>query len=197
MLDSKPAHAPGMLGKTLSQHDGPPFLDIKLYRSTVSALQYVTLTQPNIAFVVNKACQFMANPTETHWLVVKRILRYLKDTSSYGLQLHQANSFDLQGYTYANWASCPDDRRSTNGYCLFLGPNLISWSLPKQRLVSHSSAESEYRGLASLTSEIIWVQSMLQELCLSPFVPPFVWCDNQSVAHLAANLVFNARSKHI
>ncbi|RVW36826.1 Retrovirus-related Pol polyprotein from transposon RE2 [Vitis vinifera] len=83
--------------RTLSQHDGPPFLDIKLYRSTVGALQYVILTQPNIAFVVNKAWQFMANPTGTHWLVVKRILRYLKDTSSYGLQLHQANSLDLQG----------------------------------------------------------------------------------------------------
>ena len=95
MLDSKPSHTLGMLGRTLSQHDGPPFLDIKAYRNTVSVFQYVTLTQPNIAFVVYKACQFMANPTETHWLTAKQILLYLKRTSCYGLQLHQANSFDL------------------------------------------------------------------------------------------------------
>ena len=152
MLDSKLAHTPGILGRTLSQHDGPPFLDIKLYHSTVGALQYVTLTRPDIAFVVNKACQFMTNPTETHWLVVKRILCYLKGTSSYGLQLHQAKSLDLYEYTNADWVSCLDDCRSTNEYCLFLGPNLISWSSTKQRLVSRNSAKSKYRGLASLTS---------------------------------------------
>ena len=192
MLDYKPTHTPRMLGRTLSQHDGPHFLDIKLYRSTIGALQYVTLTQSYIAFVVNRACQFMANPIETHWLVVKQILRYLKGTLSYGLQLHQANFLDLQGYTNADWASYTDDRRSTNGYCLFLGPNLISWSSTKQRLVSRSSAESKYRGLVSLTSKIIWVQSVLQELCLSPSTPPLVWYDNQSTAHLAANPAFHA-----
>ena len=105
MLDYKPTHTPRMLCRTLSQHDGPHFLDIKLYRSTIDALQYVTLTQPYIAFVVNRACQFMANPIETHWLIVKQILRYLKGTLSYGLQLHQANFLDLQGYTNADWAS--------------------------------------------------------------------------------------------
>ena len=192
MLDYKAAHTPRMLGRTLSQHDGPHFLDIKLYRSTIGALQYVTLTQSYIAFVVNRACQFMANPIETHWLVVKQILRYLKGTLSYGLQLHQANFLDLQGYTNADWASYPDDRRSTNGYCLFLGPNLISWSSTKQRLVSRSSTESKYRGLVSLTSKIIWVQSVLQELCLSPSTPPLVWYDNQSTDHLAANPAFHA-----
>ena len=192
MLDYKAAHTPRMLGRTLSQHDGPHFLDIKLYRSTIGALQDVTLTQSYIAFVVNRACQFMANPIETHWLVVKQILRYLKGTLSYGLQLHQANFLDLQGYTNADWASYPDDRRSTNGYCLFLGPNLISWSSTKQRLVSRSSTESKYRGLVSLTSKIIWVQSVLQELCLSPSTPPLVWYDNQSTDHLAANPAFHA-----
>ena len=97
MLDSKPAGMPGMLGKTLSQHDGALFLDTKLDCSTIGAFQYVTLTRPDIAFVVKNACQFMANPTEVHWLTVKRILRYLQGTSTYGLLLHQHNPLIFKG----------------------------------------------------------------------------------------------------
>ncbi|KAJ9678334.1 hypothetical protein PVL29_020488 [Vitis rotundifolia] len=170
MLDSKPATTPGLLGQMLSHLDGEPLSDATLYGSTVGALQYLTLTRLDISFAVNKACQFMAAPTTTHWLAVKRILRYLKGTLSYDIQMQQSTLLDIHGYTDANWASFPDDRRST---------------------------ESEYRALASTTSEIIWIQSVLQELCLSSSSPPLLWCDNKSAAHLAANLVFHARTKHI
>ena len=196
MEASKPAPTPGSLGRTLSQSDGVPLPDPSEYRRIVGALQYVTLTRPDIAFAVNKACQFMAKPSDVHWLAVKRILRYLKGTISLGLHFQTSTSMELQGYSDADWASCPDDRRSTSGYCVFLGSNLISWSSSKQRLVSKSSAESEYRGLVSLTAELVWIQSLLQELCL-PTSPPVLWCDNQSAAHLAANPVFHSRSKHI
>ncbi|RVW64436.1 Retrovirus-related Pol polyprotein from transposon RE1 [Vitis vinifera] len=196
METSKPAPTPGRLGRTLSQSDGVSLSDPLEYRRTVGALQYVTLTRPDIAFAVNKACQFMAKPSDVHWMAVKRILRYLKGTIHLGLHFQPAASMELQGYSDADWASCPDDRRSTSGYCVFLGSNLISWSSSKQRLVSKSSAESEYRGLVSLTAELVWIQSLLQELCL-PTSPPILWCDNQSAAHLAANPVFHSRSKHI
>ena len=196
METSKPAPTPGRLGRTLSQSDGMSLSDPSEYRRTVGALQYVTLTRPDIAFAVNKACQFMAKPSDVHWMAVKRILRYLKGTIHLGLHFQPAASMELQGYSDADWASCPDDRRSTSGYCVFLGSNLISWSSSKQRLVSKSSAESEYRGLVSLTAELVWIQSLLQELCL-PTSPPILWCDNQSAAHLAANPVFHSHSKHI
>ena len=145
-----------------------------LYRSTVGALQYVTITRPDLAFVVNKACQFMAHPTTTHWNAIKWILRYLKSTSSHGISLHASLSFELQGYTNADWASSPDDRHSTGGYYIFLGPNLISWSSTKQKVVSRSSAESEYQALVSITAEITWVQALLKELCISQTTVPLL-----------------------
>ncbi|RVW39002.1 Retrovirus-related Pol polyprotein from transposon RE1 [Vitis vinifera] len=196
METSKPTPTPACLDRTLSQSDGVSLSDPSEYRRTMGALQYVTLTRPDIAFAVNKACQFMAKPSDVHWMAIKRILRYLKGTIHLGLHFQPAASMELQGYSDADWASCPDDRRSTSSYRVFLGSNLISWSSSKQRLVSKSSAESKYRGLVSLTAELVWIQSLLQELCL-PTSPPILWCDNQSAAHLAANSVFHSRSKHI
>ena len=84
MVDTKLAHIPRVLGKTLSITNGDLFSDNHLYYSIVGALQYVTFICPDISFVVNKACLFMANPTSIHWLAVKRILRYLKGTSTHG-----------------------------------------------------------------------------------------------------------------
>ena len=80
MFDTKPTKTPGAVGKNLSKFDGDPMADVTHYRSVVGALQYVTLTRPDIAFAVNKACQFMQQPTTIHWLSLKRILRYLRGT---------------------------------------------------------------------------------------------------------------------
>ena len=115
MEDSKPAPTPGCLGCTLSQADGVPLSDPTEYRSVVGALQYVTVTRPDTAFVVNKTCQFMVHPTGVHWLAVKRILRYLKGSISHGLHFQSSSPLDLQGYSDADWASCPGDRHRTGG----------------------------------------------------------------------------------
>ena len=139
----------------------------------------------------------MSSPSNTHWLAVKRILRYLKGTAFYGLSMQLSSTLDIQTYTNADWASCPNDRRNTNGYCIFIGPNLVSWSSTKQKIVSTSNMESEYHGLAVAASEIAWIQSLLTELCLSLTTPPLLWHDNQSATHLDVNPVFHARTKHI
>jgi histone deacetylase 1/2 len=134
------------------------------YRSVVGGLQYLTLTRPDISFAVNKVCQFLSQPTDVHWEAVKRILRYVKGTLNTGLSFRKSSSTGISIFTDADWAGCVDDRRSTSGYVVFVGPNLISWSSKKQPIVSRSSTEAEYKALANGAAEAIWIESLLKEL---------------------------------
>ncbi|XP_021820576.1 uncharacterized protein LOC110762280 [Prunus avium] len=142
--------------------------------------------------------QFMGSPTDVHFEAVKRILRYLKGTLGYGLPIHLSPAPSLLvAYSDADWAGCPDTRRSTTGYCVFLGKTLISWSAKKQRTVSRSSAEAEYRALAHACADTIWIQSLLHELHFSLSKPVLLHCDNLSATYMAANPVFHSRTKHV
>jgi histone deacetylase 1/2 len=199
MDNCKPIGSPMVSSCRLSKFGTDTLTDATLYRSTVGALQYATLTRPDISFSVNKVCQFMAHPLESHWRAVKRILRYLKGTINHGLLLQPSTSsppFSLRAYSDADWATDQDDRRSTSGSCIFFGSNLVSWGSKKQPLVARSSTEAEYRSMANTTAELIWIQSLLQELCI-PYHPPTLLCDNLSAVSLAHNPVLHARTKHM
>jgi hypothetical protein len=174
MSEAKPVKTPMSTAHALTLLSGDTLIDPSPYRSLVSALQYLSLTQPDISFAVNKVSQFMHRPTSLHLQAVKRILRYLKFTISYGLFLRRSTSRTLHAYSDADWAGCLDDRKSTGGFCVFLGPNLISWSSHKQRIVARSSTESKYRTFATTTAELIWLQSLLRDLGIFlPSPPPF------------------------
>lgn len=124
MSGAKGISSPMVGGCKLSKHGSDYFTDAKLYRSIVGALQYATITRPEISYAVNKVCQFMSQPLETHWTAVKRILHYLKATVSHGLHLQPASSsfpLLLTGFSDADWVADPDDRCSTSGSCIYLG----------------------------------------------------------------------------
>ncbi|CAH9095526.1 unnamed protein product, partial [Cuscuta europaea] len=196
MADAKPISAPAEPASRL-QATGDPFSDPHLYRSIVGALQYVTITRPEISYSVNRVCQFMHKPTLTHWSAVKRILRYLKGTISNGLAFGKMRDSSLVTFTDAGWASDPDDCRSQHGFSVYYGGNLVSWSSRKQQVVSRSSTEAEYRAIAFAAAELIWIRQLLQEMG-TPFTPPpIILCDNLSATFLTANPVFHQRSKHI
>jgi hypothetical protein len=120
MHEAKPISSPMASSTSLSQFQGTPLSDPSSYRSTVGSLQYLSLTRPDIAFAVNKVCQFMTNPIDLHWSAMKRILRYLKHTSHHSLFLHKDSNFTIQAFSDANWVGSPDDRRSTSGIVCFL-----------------------------------------------------------------------------
>jgi hypothetical protein len=102
--------------------------DATNYRSVVDALQYLTLIRPDLAFPVKKVCQYLHSPTTEHWSVVKRILRYLKQSIPIGLKICKSNSLLVSGFSDVDWAGYLNDRSSTGGFAMFLGSNLISWS---------------------------------------------------------------------
>jgi histone deacetylase 1/2 len=111
MQHAKGVSTPMAATEKLSRQDGVALSsdDSTKYRSGVGALQYLTLTHLDISFSVNKVCQFLSALTDVHWTAVKRILRYLKQTQSFGLLLQKLSSMLLSGFANADWAGCPDD----------------------------------------------------------------------------------------
>ena len=110
----------------LSAIDGAPVEDATQYRSLAGALQYLTVTRPDLAYAVQQVCLFMHDPCEPHLAMLKRVLWYMKGTLSTGLHIGVGGINSLTAYSHADWAGCQESRRSTSGYCFFLGNNLVS-----------------------------------------------------------------------
>uniref|UniRef100_A0A803PBI7 Reverse transcriptase Ty1/copia-type domain-containing protein n=1 Tax=Cannabis sativa TaxID=3483 RepID=A0A803PBI7_CANSA len=195
--NTKPSVTPMTAGKPLSISNGTPLSQPTIFRIVIGALQYLSHTRPDISFAVNKLSQFIKQPTDVHWGATKRILRYLKGTMHHGLHIAPSVNLTLVGFSNADWACCPNDRKSVAGYCVYLGDSLISWSSKKQTVVARSSTESEYRALAHLAAELSWLQELLNELNFKCSSVPVIWCDNLSASALASNPIYHARTKHI
>ncbi|XP_031124191.1 uncharacterized protein LOC116026904 [Ipomoea triloba] len=103
------------------------------YRSLTEALKYLTITRPDLAFAVNQLCQHMHAPTISDWEQLKRVLSYVKGTVNVGLHIRKSPSRELHTLSDFDWAGCPQDHKSTSGYAMFLGSNLVSWVCKKQR----------------------------------------------------------------
>ncbi|KAK1432520.1 hypothetical protein QVD17_09417 [Tagetes erecta] len=196
LYDSKPIHTPLAPHESFSAM-GVPFSDPTLYRSLVGALQYLTIMRPDLSYAVNQLSQFLHSPTIDHYRAVKRLLRYVKGTLSFGLTYSRSHPPGIIGYSDADWARCLDTRRSTYGYSIFLGGNLVSWSAKKQPTVSRSSCESEYRAMANTAAELVWITHLLQELHALPPDRPTLLCDNKSALFMTQNPVSHKRAKHI
>ncbi|GJR02821.1 ribonuclease H-like domain-containing protein [Tanacetum coccineum] len=196
MVNCNPSRTPIDTESKLGS-DGDPVSDPTLYRSLAGSLQYLTFTRPDISYAVQQVCLYMHDPREPHFSALKRILRYVCGTLDYELQLFSSSTTDLVAYSDADWAGCPTTRRSTSGYCVFLGNNLLSWSSKRQPTLSRSSAEAEYRGVANVVAETCWLRNLLRELHTPLSSATLVYCDNVSAVYLSCNPVQHQRTKHI
>ncbi|XP_021309257.1 uncharacterized protein LOC110432770 [Sorghum bicolor] len=198
MMNCKPAATPIDTNAKLSSTAGAAVRDPSEYRSIAGALQYLTITRSDIAYVVQQACLHMHDPRDSHLAIVKRILRYVRGTTAYGLHLRGTTSTPtIIAYSDADWAGCPDTRRSTSGYCIYLGNALVSWSSKRQATVSRSSAEAEYRAAANAVAECIWLRQLLGELHINVPSATIAYCDNISAIYMSKNPVHHRRTKHI
>ncbi|KAI3772351.1 hypothetical protein L6452_03535 [Arctium lappa] len=197
MSSCNPAQTPVDTNSKLGASSGSPIDDSTLYRSLAGALQYLTFTRPDITYAVQQIYLHMHALRTTPMHALKRILRYIKGTISHGLHLTKSSLTSLISYTDADWGGCPDTRRSTSGYCVYLGDNLILWSSKRQTTLSRSSAEAEYRGVANVVSETCWLRNLLLELHYPLRRATIVYCDNVSAIYLSGNPVHHQRTKHI
>ena len=197
MTDCKPCSTPVDTNPKLSAAEGAPLVNGIDFRSLTGALQYLTFTRPDIAYAVQQVCLHMHDPREPHLAALKRILRYIRGTLHLGLLLRPSTQSDLLVYSDADWAGCPDTRKSTSGYAVFLGDNLVSWSSKRQNAVSRSSAEAEYRAIANAVAEVSWLRQLLVELHVPLRRTTLVYCDNISTVYMSSNPVQHQRTKHV
>jgi hypothetical protein len=133
MKDAKPIKTPMGTNGHLDLNMGGKSVDQKVYRSMIGSLLYLCASRPDIMLSVCMCARFQAVHKEVHLRAVKRILRYLVHTPKFGLWYPKGSTFDLIGYSDADWAGCKIDRKSTSGTCQFLGRSLPPWCLGLQR----------------------------------------------------------------
>jgi hypothetical protein len=196
MLGCRPLSTPINPNHKLCAESGDP-VNKETYQRLVGRLIYLCHTRPDISYAVSVVSRYMHDPRSGHLDVVYRILRYLKSSPGKGLMFKSHGHLNIEGYCDADWASCLDDRRSTSGYCVFVGGNLVSWRSKKQSVVSRSTAEAEYRAMSLVVSEMLWVKNLLSELNVLRKGPLRVWCDNISSINIANNPIQHDRTKHV
>jgi hypothetical protein len=196
MKDAKPIKTPMGTNGHLDLDTRGKFVDQMVYRSMIGSLLYLCASRSDIMLSVCMCARFQADPKEVHLRSVKRIMRYLVYTPKFGLWHPKGSTFDLIGYSDADWVGCKIDKKSTSGTCQFLGRSLVSWASKKQNSVAFSTAKVEYIVAGHCCTQLLWMRQTLRDYGYKLSKVPLL-CDNESAIRLADNPVEHSRTKHI
>ena len=139
----------------------------------------------------------MHAPKKSHFDAALHVVRYIKGQPGLGLLMSSTRSHRINAFCDANWASCVLSIKSVTGFDIKIGESLVSCKSKKQNTVSRSSAEAEYRNMATTETELVWLQGLLKELVAEIDLPMELHCDNKAAMQIASNPMYHERTKHI
>ena len=199
MKDCNPVSTPVDISLKLTPaNEEDDCMDQPQYQSAIGSLMYLSVsTRPDISYAVSSLARYSSKPTKQHWTALKRLLRYLKGTTKYGILFSKEATSQCIGFSDADWAGDVSDRKSTSGYVFMLSGGAVSWSSKKQKCVALSTAEAEYVALSSASQESIWLRQLMTELGNPLEVPTLIFEDNKAAIAMTNNPTFHGRAKHI
>ena len=196
MERSKPVSTPLVVNEKLTKNDNGSKADALIYRSLIGSLLYLSATRPDVMYPASLLSRFMHSPSQFHLSAAKRVLRYIRGTTDYGVWYLKNESKQLMGYADSDWAGSLEDSKSTSGYAFSFGSGVF-WNSRKQEVVAQSSAEAEYISAANAANQAIWLRKILSDLGQNLNEATVMWVDNKSAIAMTKNPVQHGRTKRI
>ncbi len=201
LTDCKTERNPGLKGAQEIDEQSNYLECKKLYQQILGCLNYLSgVCRPDIAFTVNFLARCSANPQQSHLKMAKRVFKYLKGTSHYGLKyerIKQTDKVRLTTYSDSDWAACKSTRKSITGYVIFLNTTPIIWKAKKQPIVAPSTFAAEFVSLSSAVEELMFLEVIFKFLNIETEKPYKIYCDNQSAIKAFKQNVVTKQSRHI
>jgi hypothetical protein len=196
IAEVKPVSTPVSMAMSLGLDEDDEAVDQREYTSMIDSLLYLTVIRPDIQFALCLCACFQASQRSSHQTAVQRIFKYLKHTLEFVILCSSSSSWDLVGFSKADFVGCGIDRKSNYGTCHFLGSSLVCWSSRKQSSIAQSTIEVEYVVAASCCSQILWIVHTMRDFGVGFERVPLM-CDNTSAISVAKNPVFHKRMRHL
>ncbi|RDX88104.1 hypothetical protein CR513_30340, partial [Mucuna pruriens] len=197
MSESKPVKSLIVPGSKINIDVDGVIVDDTYFKQIMGSLMYLIATRPDIMFSVSLFSRYMSKPTELHLQATKRILRYLKGTTSYGIFYRKGGEENFLAFTDSDYAGDEYDSKSTSGYVFLLSSGVVLWMSKKQPIVILSSTEAEFVAAAASACQAMWMRRVLRNLTYTQDSSTVIMCDNSSTIKLSKNPVMHGRSKHI
>ncbi|CAL0332892.1 unnamed protein product [Lupinus luteus] len=200
MNSCNPVSSPVETNLRLTNDEGGEAVDATQCKQIVGSLRFLCNTRPDLIYGVGLVSRFMSNPKKSHMLAAKRLLRYVKGTTDFGVLFPlklQKPELELTGYADSDFGGDLVERKSTSGYLFLLNGAAVSWCSKKQPVIALSNCEAEYISSSYAACQAVWLEELIKEMKIKIRSPLQLKVDNISAISLSKNPVSHGRSKHI